>query len=175
MPATKGWSLEAGEVLARRIAAEVESELSSLAALEAELAGAPQSDDTYALRARGSILHDFYNRVERVFVRIARELNGGVPRAEQWHRELIRNMALDIPAVRPAVIDAELAGTLEEYLRSPARLPQRLRGGAERQAHAVARGANAADSRCIPRSNAGVPRLDAGERMTDAPAAADFK
>ena len=74
-------------------------------------------DDTYALRARGSILHDFYNGIERVFVRIARELNGGVPRSEQWHRELIRNMALEIPAVRPAVIDADLAGTLEEYLR----------------------------------------------------------
>ena len=71
----------------------------------------------YALRARGSILHDFYNGVERVFVRIAREVNGGVPRAEQWRRELVRNMALDIPAVRPAVIDADLAGTLEEYLR----------------------------------------------------------
>ena len=105
------------EVLARRLAAEVESELSSLGALEAELASAPPGDDTYALRARGSILHDFYNGIERVFVRIARELNGGVPRAEQWHRELIRNMALDIPAVRPAVIDTDLAGTLEEYLR----------------------------------------------------------
>ena len=105
------------EVLARRLAAEVESELSSLGALEAELAGAPPGDDTYALRARGSLLHDFYNGIERVFVRIAGELNGGVPRAEQWHRELIRNMALDIPAVRPAVIDADLAGTLEEYLR----------------------------------------------------------
>ena len=61
-------------MLARRLAAEVESELSSLGALEAELASAPPGDDTYALRARGSILHDFYNGIERVFVRIAREL-----------------------------------------------------------------------------------------------------
>ena len=105
------------EVLARRLAAEVESELSGLGALEAELAGTPPGDDTYALPARGSILHDFYNGIERVFVRIARELNGGVPRAEQWRRELIRNLALAIPAVRPAVIDVDLAGTLEEYLR----------------------------------------------------------
>ena len=35
------------EVLARRLAAEVESELASLGALEAELAGAPPGDDTY--------------------------------------------------------------------------------------------------------------------------------
>ena len=105
------------EVLARRLAAEVESELASLGALEAELAGAPPGDDTYALRARGSILHDFCNGIERVFVRLARELNGGVPQAAQWHRELVRNMVLDIPSVRPAVIDADLAGILEEYLR----------------------------------------------------------
>ena len=47
----------------------------------------------------------------------SRELDGGVPQAEQRHRELVRNMTLDIPKVRPAVIDSELAGTLEEYLR----------------------------------------------------------
>ena len=105
------------EMLARRLAAEVESELASLGELEQELTNAPRQDDTYSLRARGSILHDFYNSVERVFVRIARELNGGVPQAEQWHRELVKDMTLDIPKVRPAVIDSELARTLEEYLR----------------------------------------------------------
>ena len=89
------------EVLARRLAAEVESELSSLGALEAELAGAPSGDDTYALRARGSILHDFYNGIERVFVRIARELNGGVPQAEQSRV----SVAFSHPRVRGAVIE----------------------------------------------------------------------
>ena len=59
------------EVLARRLAAEIESELASLSALGEELAKAPQQDDIYSLRARGSILHDFYNGVERVFIRIA--------------------------------------------------------------------------------------------------------
>lgn len=105
------------EVLARRLAAEIESELAGLDALERELADAPQQDDTYSLRARGSILHDFYNGVERIFVRIASELNGGVPRAAQWHRELVGNMALHVPGVRPAVIDPALAEALGEYLR----------------------------------------------------------
>ena len=72
---------------------------------------------TGSLRARGSILHDFYNGVERVFVRIARELNGGVPRGDQWDRDLVDDMTLDIPEVRPAVIDQGLARTLGEYLR----------------------------------------------------------
>ena len=104
-------------MLARRLAAEIEAELAGLDELEREMANAPQQDDTYSLRARGSILHDFYNGIERIFVRIASELNGGVPQAEQWHRELVRNMTLDVPQVRPAVIDAAFAAGLGEYLR----------------------------------------------------------
>ena len=104
------------EVLARRLAAEIESELASLSALGEELANAPRQDDIYSLRARGSILHDFYTGVERIFVRIASELNGGVPQAPQWHQELIRNMTLAVPEVRPAVIELDLAGKLSEYL-----------------------------------------------------------
>ena len=105
------------EVLVRRLAAEIEAELAGLDELERELANAPRQDDSYSLRARGSILHDFYGGVERVFVRIASELNGGVPRAEQWHRELVRNMTLEIPEVRPAVLDPALAEALGAYLR----------------------------------------------------------
>ena len=120
------------EVLVRRLAAEINDELDALDALVQELAHAPQSDDSYARRARGSILHDFYNGVERVFERVACELNGGVPKAEQWHREpsagereglaprmkeLLDNMALGIPEVRPPLIDQPLAATLHEYRR----------------------------------------------------------
>ena len=105
------------EMLIRRLKAEIESELAGLEALVNEMRVAPRGDDTYSLRARGSILHDFYTGMERILVRIAAELNGGVPRAEQWHRELIHNMALDVPQVRPPVIDADLARALGEYLR----------------------------------------------------------
>ena len=105
------------EVLARRLAAEIEAELATMAALGEEFASAPQGGDSYAIRARGSMLHDFYNCVERVFLRIARELNGGAPRGEQWHRQLIGDMALEIVGVRPAVVDRRLAEALSEYLR----------------------------------------------------------
>lgn len=105
------------EVLARRLAAEIEAELATMAALGEEFDDAPRADDTYSVRARGSILHDFSNGVERVFLRIARELNGGVPRGEQWRRDLIDDMALEIPDVRPAVVNKRLASVLGEYLR----------------------------------------------------------
>ena len=105
------------EAFARRLAAEIEHELGRLEQLRDELATAPRGADTFALRARGSMLHDFYSGIERVFVRIAEELNGGVPQGEQWHRQLITDMSLEIPGVRPAVIDAALAEELADYLR----------------------------------------------------------
>ena len=105
------------EAFARRLAAEIEHELERLVELQDELATAPHGDDTFTLRARGSILHDFHSGVERVFVRIAEELNGGVPQGEQWHRQIITDMSLEIPGVRPAAIDAALAEELGGYLR----------------------------------------------------------
>lgn len=103
------------ESLARRLAAEIESELAAMAALVAESANAPQTDSIYARRARGSILHDFYNGAERIFERIAAELNGGVPNAANWHQQLVADMALAIPGLRPAVIDDDLHNRLAEY------------------------------------------------------------
>lgn len=105
------------EAFARRLAAEIEHELDRLEQLREELAIAPRDDDSFTLRARGSMLHDFYGGIERVFVRIAEELNGGVPQGEQWHRQLITDMSLEIAGVRPAVIDAALAEALADYLR----------------------------------------------------------
>ena len=105
------------EAFARRLAAEIEHELHSLDKLRDELAAAPRDDDTFALRARGSMLHDFYCGVERILVRIAEELNGGVPQGEQWHRQVVTDMTLEIPGVRPAVIDAALAEELGDFLR----------------------------------------------------------
>ncbi len=105
------------EAFARRLAAEIEDELGRLDRLRDESATAPKEDDTFTLRARGSILHDFYNGVERVFVRIAEELNGGVPQGDRWHRQLVKDMSLEITGVRPPVIDALLAEDLGHFLR----------------------------------------------------------
>lgn len=105
------------KAFARRLAAEIEHELEHLEQLREELAAAPRDDDTFTLRARGSMLHDFYSGIERVFIRIAEELNGGVPQGEQWHRQLVTDMSLEIPEVRPAVIEPELARELGDYLR----------------------------------------------------------
>ena len=103
------------ESLARRLAAEIESELAAMVQLMAESANAPQTDSIYARRARASILRDFYSVTERIFERVAVELNGGVPNGANWDQQLLANMVLAIPGVRPALIDNDLHSRLVWY------------------------------------------------------------
>jgi hypothetical protein len=105
------------DMLARRLARELEVELGNMRRLQEELKAAPRSRDGYALRARASIVHDFYTAVERIFVRIAEELNGGVPRGDRWHQQLLEDMALELPGVRPAAVTEETKAQLTAYLR----------------------------------------------------------
>ncbi len=69
------------------------------------------------LRGIGDVVHDFYTGAERMFEKIAPELNGGVPAGPAWHRELLRNMTLNLPGIRPPLITEETARLLDEFLR----------------------------------------------------------
>jgi len=105
-----------------RLKAEIGRETKELDKLESELKAFLENVEgkepsSLELRALGSILHDFYTGVERIFERIARELNGGVPEGIDWHRQLLRDMTLEIEGVRPPVIDEEMEKKLDEYLR----------------------------------------------------------
>lgn len=72
-------------------------------------------EDTFILRAVGSVLHDFYVATENIFETVAREIDEKLPAGDQWHRELLLRMILDIPEVRPPVLSRETAGKLDEY------------------------------------------------------------
>lgn len=104
-----------------RLKREILEETSNLRTLEKEMEGLQASlalayPSTYDLRAAGSILHDFYRGIETVFRRIAYELNGGLPAGEDWHKQLLIDMSLEIDEVRPAVISKTLREHLDEYL-----------------------------------------------------------
>lgn len=71
--------------------------------------------DTFILRAVGSILHDFYVAAENIFETIAREIDEKLPAGEHWHRELLLQMTLSIPEVRPPVLSRETAGKMDEF------------------------------------------------------------
>ena len=69
------------------------------------------------IRGLGDIVHDFYTGVERIFEKIAVELDGGVPAGRAWHRDLLLAMTLEVPSRRPALLSEATAQQLEELLR----------------------------------------------------------
>jgi hypothetical protein len=61
-------------------------------------------------------LHDFYTGLERIFEQIATTIDKSLPSGREWHRELLNQMSLVLPQVRPQVLLAETAGALREFL-----------------------------------------------------------
>jgi len=107
--------------LIRRLQSEINQEISSLEALLRELKTlkprlAQKEISNLDLRAAGSILHDFYNGVENIFRRVAQELNGGLPAGEDWHKQLLTDMSLDVKGVRPPLVSEDLKLKLQKYL-----------------------------------------------------------
>ena len=101
---------------------EIEDELGRLATLEKELNVfltnfVDKKPDSYALRAIGSILHDFYCGLERIFRKIALEIDESLPKGDRWYRDLLKRMTLEIKNVRPLVISPELLDEYDEFLR----------------------------------------------------------
>jgi hypothetical protein len=62
-------------------------------------------------------LHDFYAGLERIFTLVASGVDQSTPAGAEWHRELLRQMTVEIPGLRPRVISTELATDIDEYLR----------------------------------------------------------
>lgn len=73
-----------------------------------------QHDDFY-LDGVALNLHGFYSGLEHVFEKIASLVDESIPIGANWHQELLRQMNIEVPGVRPAVISAELRTELEEY------------------------------------------------------------
>lgn len=97
-------------------AAEIEKELLTLQELLNEMATIRIRNDIVSKRAKGSILHDFYNCCERIFKKIAIELNSGYGESEKWYKSLLYKMTISIEGIRPRVISDELAADLDEFL-----------------------------------------------------------
>jgi len=59
-------------------------------------------------------LHGWYTAFETVLERIARLLDQSMPSGPSWHVELLEQMRVDIPGLRPALIAPEALGPLHE-------------------------------------------------------------
>ena len=98
------------------IISEIERDLQALQELRSELKRIKSEKDIIFMRSKGSILHDFYNCCERIFKKIAIEMNGGYEDTEKWHKNLLYRMTIQMEGLRPAVISEELAADLDEFL-----------------------------------------------------------
>jgi len=76
----------------------------------------PQDADLY-LDSAALNLHDVYSGFERLFKQIAATVDGNLPSNPEWHRDLLDQMGLDLPQVRPPVLTSSSVQFLDEYLR----------------------------------------------------------
>jgi hypothetical protein len=63
------------------------------------------------------VLHGWYTALETALERIGRLLDQSVPDGEAWHADLIAQMQLEVPGVRPAVIPRNVEAGLRELRR----------------------------------------------------------
>jgi len=98
---------------------EIEDELQGISLLVQSLqkAAAQELDAEIKIRASASILSDFYMAAERIFKLIVKEIDLELPEGEDWHKKMLRQVAVGLPQIRPPVIEKELFLHLEEYLK----------------------------------------------------------
>jgi len=71
--------------------------------------------DSTELAAIGTILHSFYNGVEKIFLFIAKIHNISIPVGEKWHRELVKKIAILTNSGKKFISD-EILETILDYL-----------------------------------------------------------
>jgi len=71
-------------------------------------------DSDYLLAATLSV-QNFYMGVEQAFEEIAKQIDESLPVGASSHRELLEQMALNIPDIRPPVIQPDTLTRLNEY------------------------------------------------------------
>lgn len=100
--------------------ADINREIKNLRELEREmkdiLKEAEDSPRKMEIRAMGSVLHDFYCAVERIFERIGSNVDGELPHGSDWHIQLLERTAIPIEGIRQSIIKSESLENLREIL-----------------------------------------------------------
>lgn len=111
--------IERYAVVASRIRQELAELPHVVARAQRAMAAAHHADEDADLfvDAAALNLHDFYAGLERLLGQIATLIDRSMPSGHDWHRELLRQMTTEIAGLRPAVVSAETAKLLDEYLR----------------------------------------------------------
>ncbi len=113
---------ETGAARARRLLAEIRADRQILTIRSEEMRRAASDAaelvaSSDRLAALALALDRTYTVLESILDRIARSLEGGVPTAADWHRTLLRNAQLEIPAVRPPILRSEVVAAADQLRR----------------------------------------------------------
>lgn len=100
-----------------QISIEVENLDRLMAEMKELLSKTNKEKNFMEIRAAGSILHDFYSGIEKIFERVAVAIDKNLPKGEDWHTELLLQMAKPIKGARERIISEDLLNKLKEYLR----------------------------------------------------------
>lgn len=61
-------------------------------------------------------LHSFYSGLEKIWERIANDLDKNPPTSKAWHKDLLLQMEMSIPELRPQVLSKITVESIQEYL-----------------------------------------------------------
>lgn len=110
------------ERIVRKLIKDIQQELTSLEEIYSQIGPviekggeAKEQEKVFFNRAAGSILHDFYTGIEKIFCDIANKIDKEMPKSEDWHISLLRSMAA-ARGNRQEVISSDLMDELKEYL-----------------------------------------------------------
>ena len=74
-----------------------------------------EAPNNVEIDALAALLHAFYNGVENIFKRISLAIDGGLPKGDLWHSQLLENMSRPTQS-RNSVISEGLRLQLRGYL-----------------------------------------------------------
>lgn len=80
----------------------------------AGIANHPDDSDIY-INSAALNLHSFYAGLEKIFISVAEKLDQSVPGGGSWHLDLLKQMTLDLPSIRPPVITKRTKNLLDDY------------------------------------------------------------
>lgn len=109
---------------------QIEQELTQIQVMVAEtermLEKVQRTGDKDYLGTIALNLHSFYTAVERILIAIAKEIDGVIPKEENWHQALLKQMAVEIPGARVDL--PQLAQPSNPNTPLPTRLPRNTAG-----------------------------------------------
>jgi hypothetical protein len=83
---------------------KVEKEIEIARSFLEDATDLPADKGRYVSRLLGLAVHNVYNGIEQIFEDVAKELDGGKPKGDTTHADLLQLMAVETP-YRPAMIE----------------------------------------------------------------------